>query len=78
MTRAALVQVATLDARALGRALAARRGHLGLSQLDVARRAGLSGGHVSMIEGGRGCRLATLARLIAALGGTLDVPEDGA
>lgn len=51
-----------------GGALVQLRRRLGLSQRDVAARAGISQGHVQRIEAGGDFRCSTLARLLAALG----------
>ena len=64
----------------LARAIARRRTAAGLSQAGLARRAGVTGAYVSMIEAGkkRAPSLAVVARIAEVLGATVGDLVDGA
>ncbi|MER7748282.1 helix-turn-helix transcriptional regulator [Streptomyces bacillaris] len=63
---------------ALGQAVHDRRAALGLSQTELARRAGMSQPQISNIEGGDSVpTLALLSRLATALDASLTIDLDG-
>jgi HTH-type transcriptional regulator/antitoxin HipB len=60
---------ATRDQRVLGRALRALRNRAGITQEELAARAGTTGTYVSLVENGhRGVRWHTIMRLLRAMG----------
>jgi predicted transcriptional regulator len=61
--------------RVMGRALAARRQALGLSQTEVARRVRTSQPAVSRLEAGGDVRISTLTRYLDVVGIPADWPE---
>jgi transcriptional regulator with XRE-family HTH domain len=59
---------ATRDQRVLGRALRALRNRAGITQEELAARAGTTGTYVSLVENGhRGVRWHTIMRLLRAM-----------
>lgn len=60
---------AAKDQRVLGRALRALRNRAGITQEELAARAGTTGTYVSLVENGhRGVRWHTIMRLLRAMG----------
>jgi hypothetical protein len=64
-----------LQRRVLGRALAARRDKLGMTQAEVARRMQTSQPAVSRLEAGGDVRISTLTRYLEVIGVAADWPE---
>jgi len=58
----------------VGREIRAARGQLGLSQVDLARRLGVTGGYIASVEAGRyNLTVGQLMNIAAAMGVVLDI-----